>query len=158
MWNLFNQRRELNAEVYDKLRPGDLYGGPHQTGRQPEDLPRYLMLANATALTFFAVLLSRVDAGARGHEDIYAAVWLTAMGLAIALGAWILLRLSRIEEAKALSRNLGDVEAAALPADVKAIMKRAAIKKLVAFRVMIVSAISGCIALYIGVKGIIILL
>ena len=158
MWNLFNQKRELNAEVYGKLRPGDLYGGDQIAGRQPEELARYLMLANASALTFFAIVFSRVQAGVRGHEDLYGAVWLTAMGLAIALAAWVLFRLSRAAEGKLLLRNLGDVAPEALPADVREGMKRAAIKKLLGYRVMIVSAISGCIALYIGIKGLILLL
>jgi hypothetical protein len=157
MWNLFNQKRELNAEVYGKLRPGDLFGDAHTGGRQPEDLARYLMLANITVLTFFAIVLTRVDAGARGHDEIYSAVWLTGMGLVIAFVAWMLFRLSRADEGKALARGLGDMAAEALPADVKMIMKRAAIKKLLGFRVMIVSGISGCIAIYIGIKGLIIL-
>jgi len=157
MWNLFNQKRELNAEVYGKLRPGDLYGGRQITGRQPEDLARFLMLGNISALTFFAIVLSRVAAGARGHEDIYGAVWLNAMGRAIACAAWILFRLSRAEEGRLLAHNLGDIAPEALPADVKKGMKRAAIKKLLGYRVMIVSAISGCIALYVGIKGLILL-
>jgi hypothetical protein len=158
MWNLFNQKRELKTEVLDKLRPGDLFGAAHQEGRQPEDLVRYLLLANVSVLTFFAVVLSRVDAGVHGHQEIYSAVWLTAMGLAIAVGAWVLFRLARAGEKKALSRNLGDVEADALPPEVKTVMKRAGIRKLLGFRVMIVSAISGCIAIYVGIKGIIFLL
>lgn len=147
----------MNAEVYGKLRPGDLFGKERTAVRQPEHLSRYLSLANASALTFFAVVLTRVEAGARGHEDIYGAVWLNGMGLAIAVGSWVLFRLSRAEEAKALLRHVGDVEPDALPADVKSIMRRAAIKKLLGYRVMIVSAISGCIALYTGLKGLIIL-
>jgi hypothetical protein len=157
MWNLFNQKRELNAEVYGKLRPGDLYGGGQLGGRQPEEFARYLMVANASALTFFAIVLSRVEAGVRGHDDIYGSVWLTAIGFVIALSAWILFRLSRAEEGKLMSRNPGNVAAEALPADVKDGMKRAAIKKLLGYRVMIVSALSGCIALYVGIKGLIIL-
>ena len=39
-----------------------------------------------------------------------------------------------------------------LPA-VQALMKKAAIKKMLAFRLMIVSALSGFIAVYAGVKG-----
>ena len=157
MWNLFNQKRELNAEVYGKLRPGDLYGGAHVGGRQPEEFARYLMLGNISVLTFFAIVLTRVETGVRGHEEIYSAVWLTGMGLAIAIGAWVLFRLSRAEEGKALTRNLGDLPAEALPADVKKTMKRAAIKKLLGYRIMIVSAISGVIAIYIGIKGLVIL-
>ena len=153
MWNLFNQRRELNQEVYSKLRPGDLYGGEHAAGRQPEELIRYLLIGNATILTFFSVILSRVEAQASGHEEIYSAVWLAGMGIAIAIGAWVLFRLSRSQERKAVDRDLGDIEASALPADVKGIMKSAAIKKLLGFRVMIVGAISGCIALYVGIRG-----
>ena len=153
MWNLFNQRRELNQEVYGKLRPGDLFGGDHATGRQPEELIRYLLIGNATVLTFFSVVLSRVEAQASGHEEIYSAVWLAGMGMAIAIGSWVLFRLSRSQERKALDRNLGDIEASALPADVKGIMKRAAIKKLLGFRIMIVGAISGCIAIYVGIRG-----
>lgn len=158
MWNLFNQKRELKTEVYDKLRPGDLFGDAHQGGRQPEDLVRYLLLGNVSVLTFFAIVLSRVDVGVHGHQEIYSAVWLTGTGLAIAVGAWVLFRLARVGERKALSTGPRDVPAEALPPDVKTIMKRAAIKKLLAFRVMIVSAISGCIALYVGIKGIIFLI
>jgi hypothetical protein len=157
MWNLFNQKRELNAEVYGKLRPGDLYGGRQITGRQPEDLARYLMLGNASGLTFFAIVLSQVAAGVRGHDDIYGAVWLTAMGFAIAVAAWVMFRMSRAGEERLLARNIGNIAPEALPPDVKDGMKRAAIKKLLGYRIMIVSAISGCIALYVGVKGLILL-
>lgn len=158
MWNLFNQRKELKTEVYEKLRPGDLFGGEHQTGRQPEDLVRYLLLANAVVLTFFAVILTRVAAGASGHDEIYGAVWLAGMGIAIAAVSWVLFRLSRAGERKLLSRGLEEVEAAALPGDAKKDMKQAAIKKLLGFRIMIVSAISGCIGIYIGLKGLFLLL
>ena len=157
MWNLFNQRRELNAEVYDKLRPGDLFGDPQVPGRQPEHFVRYLLLGNATVLTFFAVILSRVGAEAAAHRDIYAAVWLTSVGIAIAVGAWVLFRLSRLGEAQALGHDVGSLSASELPPAVKAIMKKAAIKKLLAFRIMIVSALSGCIGLYLGIKGLFIL-
>jgi hypothetical protein len=157
MWNLFNQRRELKTEVYGKLRPGDLFGGEHQTGRQPEDLVRYLLLANAVVLTFFGVVLTRVDPGAGGHEEIYSAVWLAGVGILIAAGSWLLFRLSRSGEAKLLGRGLDGVEAESLTADVKKALKGAAIKKLLGFRIMIVSAISGCIALYTGLKGLFLL-
>lgn len=157
MWNLFNQRKELRTEVYEKLRPGDLFGGEHQAGRQPEELVRYLVLANAVVLTFFGVVLTRVTAGASGHEEINSAVWLAGIGIAIAATSWVLFRLSRTGERKLLSRDLGEVEAAALPGDVKTALRRAAIKKLLGFRVMIVSAISGCIAIYIGLKGLFLL-
>lgn len=157
MWNLFNQRKELRTEVYEKLRPGDLFGGEHATGRQPEDLVRYLLLANAVVLTFFGVILTRVTAGAGGHEEINSAVWLAGIAMVIALTSWVLFRLSRAGERKLLSPDLDEVEAAALPGDVKTGLKRAAIKKLLGFRIMIVSAISGCIAIYIGIKGLFLL-
>lgn len=157
MWNLFNQRKELRTEVYEKLRPGDLFGGEHQAGRQPEELVRYLVLANAVVLTFFGVVLTRVTVGASGHEEINSAVWLAGIGIAIAATSWVLFRLSRTGERKLLSRDLGEAEAAALPGDVKTALRRAAIKKLLGFRVMIVSAISGCIAIYIGLKGLFLL-
>ncbi|NJP10933.1 MAG: hypothetical protein HC866_16845 [Leptolyngbyaceae cyanobacterium RU_5_1] len=95
MWNLFNQRRELDAEVFAKLRPGDLFGSEQQATRRPEYLVRYLVLANASVLTFFAVVLSRVGAELPAYPDIYAAVWLTGVGIAIAAGAWTLMKLSR---------------------------------------------------------------
>lgn len=157
MWNIFNQRKELNEEVYGKLRPGDLYGSRHQPGRQPEDWVRYLLLANAVVLTFFGVVLTRVTDGVRGYDEIYGSVWLACMGIAIALASWLLFRLSRANESTVKSRGLGEMEPSALPADVKATMKRAAIKKLLGYRILIVSAISGCIGIYVGLKGLIIL-
>ena len=42
MWNLFNQRRAMEKEVFETLRPGDLYGETPQSGRRPEFLLRYL--------------------------------------------------------------------------------------------------------------------
>lgn len=153
MWNLFNQRRELDAEVYSKLRPGDLYGREPQSTRRPEYIVRYLLLANASVLTFFAVILTRVGVDKPAYRDLNSAVWLTAVGIAIAVGAWVLFQLSRRGEAKALSQDVDGLEASQLPAGVRAIMKKAAIKKLLAVRVMIVSALSGCIGLYLGLKG-----
>ena len=62
MWNLLNQRKELEKEVYEKLRPGDLFGGAQQIGRQPEHLVRYLLLAAVPVLTFFTIMLLNVRA------------------------------------------------------------------------------------------------
>lgn len=157
MWNIFNQRKELKSEVYEKLRPGDLYGGGEQSGRQPEDIVRYLLLANAVVLTFFGVVLTRVVVGASGYDEIYGAVWLTSMGIVIALVSWLLFRFSRANERTVMSRGLEETEPSALPADVKAVLKRAAIKKLLAYRILIVSAISGCIAIWVGIKGLFLL-
>jgi len=153
MWNLFNQRKELREEVYGKLRPGDLFGDAEQGGRQPEHLVRYLLLANAVLLTFSGVVLTRVEVGTRGHDEFYGAAWLASMGMAIAVAAWLLFRLARAGEAKVLGRNLAGVETSALPMDVKATLKQAAIKKLLGYRILIVSAISGCIGIYVVLKG-----
>jgi hypothetical protein len=157
MWNLFNQRRELDVEVFQKLRPGDLYGGEQQATRRPEYLVRYLVLANASVLTFFAVVLSRVSAEMRAYPDIYAAVWLTGVGIAIAVGAWTLLKLSRTGEAQALAHGTAGRSASELPPAVRTLMKKAAVKKLLAIRILIVSALSGCIGLYLGLKGLFLL-
>jgi len=40
---------------------------------------------------------------------------------------------------------------------VQALMKKAAVKKLLAIRILIVSALSGCIGLYLGLKGLFLL-
>lgn len=155
MWSLFNKRRDLDAEIYGKLRPGDLYGGGDREGRPPEIFVRYLLLANATVLTFAAIVLSRAAAPAQG--EFLAAVWLTSMGAMIVAGAWLMLRLSRAGEAKALSRDIRNAAASEpLPA-VQALMKKAAIKKMLAFRLMIVSALAGCIGVYAGLKGLFLL-
>lgn len=156
MWNLFNQRRELEREVYATLRPGDLYGGEHRTGRQPEDLVRYLLLANVPGLTFFAIVMSRVARQDAAYQEFYSAVWLMGMGTAIAVGAWVLFRLSRMGEGQAISMHQGYVEDGPSH-QVRAVMKRAAVMKLLAYRVMIVSAIAFCIGVYLGLKGFIIL-
>jgi hypothetical protein len=157
MWNLFNQRRELDTEVFAKLRPGDLFGSEQQATRRPEYLVRYLVLANASVLTFFAVVLSRVATEMPAYPDIYAAVWLTAVGIAIATGAWTLLKLSRQGEAQALTHGTAGMSASELPPAVRALMKKAAVKKLLAIRILIVSALSGCIGLYLGLKGLFLL-
>ena len=114
---------------------------------------RYLLLANASALTFFAIVLSRVPPEAPAHKEFGTAAWLTALGLVIATAAWVLVTLSRKEESKALKHSAGSRGASELPPLVQSFMKKAAIKKLLAFRVMIVSAISFCIAIYLGLKG-----
>ncbi|MPY75361.1 MAG: hypothetical protein GEU87_13995 [Alphaproteobacteria bacterium] len=153
MWSLFNKRRDLDAEVYGKLRPGDLYGADDRMGRPPELFVRYLLLGNASLLAFAAVVLARIAGEAPAQEEFRAAVWLTSIGMAITAVAWLMLRLSRTGEARAISRNIGNVAASEpLPA-VQALMKKAAIKKMLAFRLMIVSALSGFIAVYAGVKG-----
>lgn len=157
MWNLFNQRKALDKEVFETLRPGDLYGGEHRTGKQPEDLVRYLLLACVPGVTFFSIILSRVDPANSAHEDIVSAVWLLALGTAIAFGAWTLFRLSRAGEGRALLQDGADNEPADLPPAIRALMKRAATMKLLAFRVMIVSGISFCVGLYLGLKGLILL-
>lgn len=157
MWNLFNQRKALDKEVFETLRPGDLYGGEHRAGKQPEDLVRYLLLACVPGVTFFSIVLFRVDPANSGHEDIVSAVWLLALGAAIACGAWALFRLSRAGEGRALLQDGADNEPADLPPTIRALMKRAATMKLLAFRVMIVSGISFCVGLYLGLKGLILL-
>lgn len=157
MWNLFGQRKAMQKEVFDTLLPGDLYGGEHRSGRQPEDLVRYLMLAAVPMLTFYAIILSQVDSENAAHEDFAGAVWLLGMGIAIAVVAWVLFKLSRAGESKALGFGAEVDEPSALPPRVKAIMKRAATMKLLAFRVMIVSGISGCVGFYIGLRGLFVL-
>jgi len=157
MWSLFGQRKALDKEVYDTLTPGSLYGGDHRTGWQPEDLVRYLFLANIPACTFFSILMTRVDAANDAYEDINAAVWLTAVGTLIAFAAWTLFRLSRSGEARALKEQGPETPREDVRPDVRAILKRAATQKLLAFRVMIVSGISFCVGLYTGIKGLIFL-
>lgn len=154
MWSLFGRRRDLDAEAYAKLRPGDLYGGED---RPPEVFVHYLLLMNAPMLTFFAVLGLRVGAETPARAEFVTAVWLTGMGMAIAIGAWTALRLSRSGEAKAVAADVGRAEASELPPPIRAMMKRAAIKKMLAFRLMLVSGISGFIGLYSGLKGLVIL-
>ncbi len=157
MWSLFGQRKALDKEVYDTLTPGDLYGGDHRTGRQPEDLVRYLFLANIPACTFFSILMTRVEVDSKAYPEVNAAVWLTALGTLIAFGAWALFRLSRAGEVKALSEQGPDTPREEVRPDVRAILKRAATQKLLAFRVMIVSGISFCVGLYTGIKGLVFL-
>ncbi len=156
MWNLFNQRREMDREVYSTLRPGDLYGGDHQVGRQPEDLVRYLLLANVPGFTLFAIIASRVPSQEAAYQAFHSALWLTGMGVAIAIGAWLLFYFSRMGEGQAKSLYIGDSDTG--PSQkVRAVMKRAAMMKLLAYRVMIISAIAFCIGVYLGIKGFVIL-
>jgi hypothetical protein len=163
MWNLFNQRRAMEKEVFETLRPGDLYGETPQSGRQPEFLLRYLFLANATGLTFFLIIVSGLAQNVRAHAEFISSIWLLGMSTAIALGAWILFRVSRVRERAALSQSRGDGnratgDTAGQPSDaVMQIMRRAAILKLLAFRVMIVSAIALCVGTYLGLKGLFLL-
>lgn len=163
MWNLFNQRRAMEKEVFETLRPGDLYGETHQSGRRPEELLRYILLANATGLTFFLIIISGLAQEARAYTEFVSSVWLLGMSTAIAIGAWILFRMSRARERIALGRTQGDGsgqagDSAEHPSDaVMQIMKRAAVMKLLAFRVMIVSAISFCVGAYLGLKGLFLL-
>lgn len=153
MWNLFNQRRAMEKEVFETLRPGDLYGGPRRRGWQPEDLVRYILLANGTGLTFFVVLLSGVGSEVRAHTEFVSSVWLLGTGVAIAVGAWLLFRLSRAREVAALGKLQDEQASSEISAPVKRVMKRAAVMKLLGFRVVIVSAISSCVGLYLGLKG-----
>lgn len=146
----------MEKEVYSTLRPGNLYGGDHPAGRQLEDLVRYLLLANIPGFTLFAIVMSRVDPREPAYQEFQSAVWLMGMGTAIAVGAWVLFRLSRMGESQAMSMYQGDGEDE-LPPQVRAVMKRAAIMKLLAVRVMIISAIAFCIGVYLGLKGFIIL-
>ena len=87
------------------------------------------------------------------HEALGTAAWLTAVGGVIAVAAWVLLLLSRRGEAKALAYHVGNADISDPPPLVQSIMKKAAIKKLLAFRVMIVSGLSLCVAIYLGLKG-----
>jgi hypothetical protein len=153
LWSLFQPRRDLDAEVYSKLRPGDLYGEEDRSGRPPEAFARHLLLVNASLLAFAAVMLFRVGAETPAHGELVAAAWLAAMGMAIVVGAWIALRLSRKGEAKALSATAGNPPASSLPPPVQATMKKAAIGKMLAFRLMIVSAFAGCVGIYAGIKS-----
>ncbi len=153
MWTLFSRRRDVDNELYGSLRPGDLYGVDQQGGSAWEKYLRYLLLANASGLTFFAIVFWRVTPQTPAHEAFATAVWLTAVGGLIAVSGWVLLQLSRMGEAKALAQQAGKPKSADLPPPVYSLMKKAAIKKLIAFRVMIVSALSLCIAIYLGLKG-----
>jgi hypothetical protein len=153
MWNLFNQRRNLEKEVFSTLRPGDLYGSDRRAGWQPEDLVRYLLMANVPGLTFFLIILTRIDIGSRAYEDFVSAVWLLGLGTAIAVGAWLLFRLSRSGESHAMAISASEQGAADLPPAARATMRRAATMKLLGFRVLIVSAISFCVGVYLGLKG-----
>jgi len=146
----------MEKEVYSTLRPGNLYGGGHKVGRQPEDLVRYLLLANIPGVTFFAIVMSRVVRDSAAYQEFYSALWLMGMGTAVAVGAWVLFRLSRFGEDRAMSMYRGNAEDE-LPRPVRLLMKRAAIMKLLAVRVMIVSAIAFCIGVYLGIKGFVIL-
>ena len=157
MWNLLNQRKELEKEVYAKLRPGDLYGDEQQSKWAPEALLRYLLLAAASMLTFFGIMLFNVGAEATAHQEFYASVWLLGVGVAIAGGSWALFQLSRAGEARAVAREGNKAKAEDLSPAVRSVMKRAAIMKLLAFRVMIVAGISCCVGLYTGLKGLVIL-
>ena len=163
MWNLFNQRRAMEKEVFETLRPGDLYGESHQASRQPEGLLRYVLLANATGLTFFLIMVSGLARESRAYTEFVSSVWLLGMSVAIALGSWILFRISRARERAALGLSQTDGGGAAgdgatQPSDaVMQIMKRAAVLKLLAFRVMIVSAIAFCVGAYLGLKGLFLL-
>ncbi len=158
MWNLFGQRRAMEKEVFETLRPGDLYGETHQTGRRPEEFLRYILLANATGLTFFLIVVSGLAREARAYVEFHSSVWLLGMSTAIAIGAWVLFRISRARERAALGRSQGEGESADHPSDaVMQIMKRAAVMKLLAFRVMIVSAIAFCVGGYLGLKGLFLL-
>jgi hypothetical protein len=157
MWSLFNRGRDLDAEVYGKLRPGDLYGAEGGESRPPEIFVRYLLLANASLLTFAAVILIRVPEEALARREFVAAIWLAALGMAIAAGAWIMFRLSRRGEARALSLGGAMPSAAELPPFVQAVMKKAAITKMLALRLLLVSAIAVLIGLYAGVKGLVLL-
>lgn len=156
MWHLFGQHRRMEKEVYSTLRPGNLYGDGHQVGRQPEDLVRYLLLANIPGFAFFALVMSRVARQEAAYQEFQSAAWLMGMGAVIAGGAWLLFRLSRVGEHQAMSMSQGDGEEE-MPPQVRSVMKRAAIMKLLAVRVMIVSAIASCIAVYLGLKGFFIL-
>ncbi|MDH3699809.1 MAG: hypothetical protein OEU46_00730 [Alphaproteobacteria bacterium] len=161
MWNLFGQRRAMEKEVFETLRPGDLYGETHGSGRQPEELLRYIFLANATGLTFFLIMISGLVREAQAFAEFVSSVWLLGMSTAIAIGAWILFRLSRARERVALGRSQGggaDGESVEQPSDaVMQIMRRAAVMKLLAFRVMIVSGIALCVGVYLGLKGLFLL-
>ena len=157
MWNLLNQRKELEKEVYAKLRPGDLYGDEQKSRWAPEALLRYLLLATASLLTFFGIMLFNVGAEARGHDEFYASVWLLAVGVAIAGGSWALFQMSRAGEARAVAREGNKTKAEDLSPAVRSVMKRAAIMKLLAFRVMIVAGISCCVGFYTGLRGLFIL-
>lgn len=156
MWNLFNQRREMEREVYSTLRPGDLYGGDHRAGRQPEDLVRYLLLANIPGFTLFAIVMSQVSRQEAAYQEFHSAAWLMGMGIAIAVAAWLLFRFSRIGEGQAMSIHRRD-DSEGPSQQVRAVMKRAAMMKLLAYRVMIVSAIAFCIGVYLGLKGFVIM-
>jgi hypothetical protein len=157
MWNLLNQRKGLEKEVYEKLRPGDLFGGTQQVGRQPEHLVRYLLLAAVPVLTFSVIMMLNVQREVAAYGEFHASVWLLAVGVVIALAAWALFQLSRAGEAKALARGGGDSETEPVPPAIRSVMKRAAIMKLLAFRVIIVAAISCCVGFYTGVKGLFLL-
>lgn len=163
MWNLFNQRRAMEKEVFETLRPGDLYGESHQTSGQPEGVLRYVLLANATGLTFFLIMVSGLTRDSRAYTEFVSSVWLLGMSAAIAIGSWILFRMSRARERAALGLSRGDGVAAAddgaprLSDAVMRIMKRAAVLKLLAVRIMIVSAIAFCVGAYLGLKGLFLL-
>jgi hypothetical protein len=153
MWGLFSRRRVVDNELYASLRPGDLYGADNRGGSQWEPYLRYLLLGNAAGLTFFAIVVSQVTPQTPAHEAFVTATWLTVIGAAIAATAQVMLMLSRREEAKALANRAGTSTASDLPPAVHSLMKKAAIKKLLAFRVMMVSGLSLCIAIYLGAKG-----
>lgn len=153
MWHIFGQHRTLQREVYDTLKPGDLYGGEHRAGRQPEDLVRVILLANCAGLAFGTVMLSGVTPGDPSHESFIASVWLMALGTAIALGAWALFRWSRAGEVDALRLSGLAAGHEAFTARIRRCMKRAAMMKLLGYRVMIVSGISFCVGLYTTIRG-----
>jgi hypothetical protein len=153
MWSLFSRRRDVDNELYSSLRPGDLYGVDQRSGSPWENMLRYLLLANASGLTFFAIIFWRVSPQTPAHEALGTAVWLTAVGGIVAVAAWVLLFLSRRGEAKALAHHAANAGISEPPPLVQSIMKKAAIKKLLAFRVMIVSGLSLCVAIYLGLKG-----
>jgi len=100
--------------------------------------------------------MSRVVRDSAAYQEFYSALWLMGMGTAVAVGAWVLFRLSRFGEDRAMSMYRGNAEDE-LPRPVRLLMKRAAIMKLLAVRVMIVSAIAFCIGVYLGIKGFVIL-
>ena len=148
----------MEKEVFETLRPGDLYGVAPQAGGQPEGLLRYLLLANATGLTFCLIIVSGVAQEARAYTEFVSSVWLLGMSTAIAIGAWILFRTSRARESAALGHCQSQGESVEHPSDaVMKIMRRAAILKLLAFRVMIVSGIALCVGVYLGLKGLFLL-
>lgn len=156
MWSLFSRRPDVDAEFYEKLRPGDLYGTADRRAQPPESYLRYLLLGNASLGTFAGVLLLRVAAEAPAHHQLLAAVWLAGLGAAIAAGAWLAFHLSRRDEAAALTARTPEAPERTVPA-VQATMKRAAVRKMLAVRLMLVSAIAGMIGVFAGIKSLFLL-